>query len=177
MLQLSCQVRFLGLPDSKLWFSAENLSPERPVCIPWIIGLQILQPYRRRTNEGLPQCIWQGNCNGSRCYLMWALRWQGIVDFIVVSVAIYLLMVWGQQARALRIAVGIVGLRAAALLAQQFDLVLTAWVFDAASIIAFILLLVIFQPELRHALLQLDFGIRRHRARIDPFDVGQSVDV
>jgi len=77
-------------------------------------------------------------------------------------------MVWGQQARALRIAVGIVGLRAAALLAQQFDLVLTAWVFDAASIIAFILLLVIFQPELRHALLQLDFGIRRHRARIDP---------
>jgi len=99
---------------------------------------------------------------------MWALRWQGIVDLCVVSIAIYLLMLWGQQARALRIAVGIVGLRAAALLAQQLDLVLTAWVFDAASIIAVILLLVVFQPELRHALLQLDFGIKRHRASIDP---------
>lgn len=99
---------------------------------------------------------------------MWTLRWQGIVDFCVVSAAVYLLMVWGQQARALRIALGIVGLRVGALLAQQFDLVLTAWVFDAASIIAFIFLLVIFQPELRHALLQLDVGIRRHSAHLDP---------
>ena len=99
---------------------------------------------------------------------MWDLRWQSVVDFCVVSIAIYLLMLWGQHARALRIAVGIVGLRATALLAQQFDFILTAWVFDAASIIAFVLLLVIFQPELRHALLLLDFGIKRHRTSLDP---------
>jgi diadenylate cyclase len=99
---------------------------------------------------------------------MWVLRWQGIVDFLVVSAAVYLLLIWGQQARALRIAFGIVCLRAAALLAQQLDLVLTAWVFDATSVIAFILLLVIFQPELRHALLQLDFGLRRRGTSLDP---------
>ena len=48
-----------------------------------------------------------------------APRWQSVVDFVVVLVAVCLLLVWGKQAWALRIALGIVGLRGAAILAQQ----------------------------------------------------------
>ena len=48
---------------------------------------------------------------------MWVPRWQSIVDFIVLLTSVYLLLVWGKQARALRIALGIVGLRVAAILA------------------------------------------------------------
>lgn len=96
---------------------------------------------------------------------MWVPGWQSIVDFIVVLVAVYLLLIWGKQARALRIALGIVGLRAAAILAQQLNLVLTTWVLDAASLVAVVLLLVVFQPELRHALLHLDIVLQRWRWR------------
>ncbi len=98
---------------------------------------------------------------------MWALRWQSVVDFLVLLGAVYLLLAWGRQARALRIALGILAIRAAALLAQQLDLVLTGWVLDGASIVAVVLLLVVFQPELRHALTQLDFSIERWRRRED----------
>lgn len=96
---------------------------------------------------------------------MWAPRWQSVVDFVVVLAAVYLLLIWGKQARALRIALGIVGLRAAAILAQQLNLVLTTWVLDAASLVAVVLLLVVFQPELRHALLHLDIVVQRWRWR------------
>src|SRR5216684_3737728 len=96
---------------------------------------------------------------------VWALRWQSVVDFVVVLVAVYLLLVWGKQAGALRIALGIVGLRAAAILAQQLNLVLTTWVLDAASLVAVVLLLVVFQPELHHALLHLDIVVQRWRWR------------
>jgi diadenylate cyclase len=96
------------------------------------------------------------------------LRWQSLVDFFVVLAAVYLLLVWGKHARVLRIALGIVGLRAAALLARQFDLALTAWVLDGASILALLLLLVIFQPELRQALLQLDITVQRWGKRAGP---------
>lgn len=98
---------------------------------------------------------------------MWALRWQSVVDFLVLLGAVYLLLAWGRQARALRIALGILAIRAGALLAQQLDLVLTGWVLDGASIVAVVLLLVVFQPELRHALTQLDFSIERWRRRED----------
>jgi uncharacterized protein (TIGR00159 family) len=91
----------------------------------------------------------------------WVPRWQGLADFAVVAIAIYLLLIWAREARALRVGLGIVGLRAGSLLAQQLDLVLTTWVLDAASVVALILLLVVFQPELRRALLHLDLGLRR----------------
>lgn len=87
---------------------------------------------------------------------MIALRWQNIVDFFVLAVAIYLLLRWGKDARAFRVTLAIVGLRAAALLARQLDLVITGLILDAANLIAVILLLIVYQTELRHALTRLD---------------------
>src|ERR1041385_678527 len=80
-----------------------------------------------------------------------ALRWQNIVDFFVLTVAIYLVLRWGKDARAFRVSLGIVVLRACALLARQLDLVITGLVLDATNLIAVILLLIVFQSELRHA--------------------------
>ena len=53
-----------------------------------------------------------------------------------------------------------VGLHALALLARHLDLVITSWVLDAAAIFAVILLLLIFQPELRGAFMRLDSALR-----------------
>jgi uncharacterized protein (TIGR00159 family) len=88
------------------------------------------------------------------------LRWQDVVDFLVLGVAFYIVLLWARQARALRIAFGIVGLHAAAIVARRFDLVITGMVLDAAAFVAILFLVLVFQAELRRALVRLDTRIR-----------------
>ncbi len=90
-----------------------------------------------------------------------ALSWQIVADFLVLAVAFYALLRWARTARAMRIALGVVGLHALALLARRLDLVVTSWVLDAAAILAVLVLLLIFQPELRRAFMRLDSALKR----------------
>jgi diadenylate cyclase len=83
-------------------------------------------------------------------------RWQSVVDFVVLTAALYILLRWAQQARALRVALVVLGLHAGALLARHFDLVLTSWVLDGAAILAVVGLLLVFQAELRRFFMRLD---------------------
>ncbi len=84
------------------------------------------------------------------------VRWQSVVDFVVLTAALYILLRWAQQARALRVALVVVGLHAGALVARHFDLVLTSWVLDGAAILAIVVLLLVFQAELRRFFMRLD---------------------
>jgi len=84
------------------------------------------------------------------------VRWQSAVDFVVLTAALYTLLRWAQQARALRVALVVVGLHAGALVARHFDLVLTSWVLDGAAILAIVMLLLVFQAELRRFFMRLD---------------------
>jgi diadenylate cyclase len=90
-----------------------------------------------------------------------ALRWQIVADFLVLAVAFYALLRWARSARAMRIALGVVGLHALALLARHLDLVVTSWVLDAAAILSTLVLLLVFQPELRRAFMRLDSALKR----------------
>ena len=84
------------------------------------------------------------------------VRWQSVVDFFVLVAALYVLLRWAQQARALRVALLVVGLHAGALVARHFDLIITGWVLDGTAILAIVLLLLVFQPELRRFFMRLD---------------------
>jgi diadenylate cyclase len=84
------------------------------------------------------------------------VRWQSVVDFIVLTSALYILLRWAQQARALRVALLVVGLYATAMVAQHFDLIITSWVLDGTAILAIVLLLLVFQAELRRFFMRLD---------------------
>jgi uncharacterized protein (TIGR00159 family) len=88
------------------------------------------------------------------------VRWHIVADFLVLTVAFYALLCWARSARAMRIALGIVGLRALALLASRLNLVVTSWVLDASAILAVLVLLLIFQPELRRTFMQLDSSLK-----------------
>lgn len=88
-------------------------------------------------------------------------HWQSIVDFVVLTVGIYLLLRWSRDARALRVTLIILALRVGALLARQLDLLITSWVLDASTAIGLLALVIVFQPELRRALMQLDVTRRR----------------
>jgi diadenylate cyclase len=84
------------------------------------------------------------------------VRWQSVVDFVVLTTALFILLRWAQQARALRVALVVLGLHAAALVSRHFDLVLTSWVLDGAAILAIVVLLLVFQAELRRFFMRLD---------------------
>src|SRR5579884_2518575 len=88
-------------------------------------------------------------------------RWQLVADFLILTIAFYVLLRWARSARALRIALGVVGLHALALIARKLDLVLTSWVLDACAILAVLVLLLVFQPELRRAFMRVDSVLRR----------------
>ena len=94
---------------------------------------------------------------------MAALRWQGAVDFVVLTAAIALLLKWSLEARALRLALSILALRVGALLTDQLGLLITSWVLDAATVLALLVLVVSFQPELRRAVMRLDLPGRAAR--------------
>jgi uncharacterized protein (TIGR00159 family) len=101
---------------------------------------------------------------------IWAIsrfHWQSAVDFLVLAIALYFLLRWSRETRALRLALSILALRVAALLARQLDLVITGWVLDAATVITILALLVVFQPELRRVFMRFDIGGRpRHREQM-----------
>jgi diadenylate cyclase len=93
------------------------------------------------------------------------VHWQSAVDFCVLAVAVYLLLRWSREARALRLTLTILAFRVGALLARQLDLLITSWVLDASTIVGLLALVVVFQPELRRALMQLDVTKRRSQHR------------
>lgn len=92
--------------------------------------------------------------------MMPGFRWQDFVDFGVLAGALYFLISWARQARALRIVFGIVILHAAAIFARRFDLSITSWVLEGAAFVAVAMLVLVFQPELRRALTRLDSRVR-----------------
>ncbi|MGA2435920.1 MAG: DNA integrity scanning protein DisA nucleotide-binding domain protein, partial [Bryobacteraceae bacterium] len=88
------------------------------------------------------------------------IRWQALVDLLALAAAFYVVLRWARQARAVRIALAIIGLHAGALVARNYDLIITSWVLTGAGFLAIAVLLVVFQPELRHAFMRLDTVLR-----------------
>lgn len=97
------------------------------------------------------------------------LQWQALVDLAVLTAAIYVVLHWSREARALRVTFGILALETGALAAARIDLVLTSWILHAAAVVAAVVLIALFQPELRHALNQLEVlaGRRLNRGPVD----------
>jgi len=111
---------------------------------------------RRRANTRFPI----GNTSDHEIIeVLSVARWQTVVDFLLLAVAFYVMLSWARSARALRIALGIVGLHALALLARQLDLIITSWLLDLLAILAVVLLLLVFQPELRRVFMGLDSAL------------------
>src|SRR4051794_23036892 len=84
------------------------------------------------------------------------LDWRRIVDFLVLAGTFYIVLLWASRARAMRIALAIIALYSGVLMARQFDLVITTWILQGAALIAVGLLIIVFQPEVRRALMRLD---------------------
>ena len=117
------------------------------------IALQPSKELHARQNTGYATGL--DNMN-----MLAAIRWQVVADFLILAVAFYALLHWARSARALRIALGVLGLHVLALLARNLDLVITSWVLDASAVLAILVLLLVFQPELRRAFMRVDSALR-----------------
>lgn len=81
-----------------------------------------------------------------------APTWRDIVDILFLTVVAYQLYVWFRESRALRVIIGLVALGGIYSLAKLWDLFLTTWVFQILWQVLLILLLILFQAEIRQVL-------------------------
>jgi uncharacterized protein (TIGR00159 family) len=72
-----------------------------------------------------------------------------IIDLILVACLLYAGIVWAQRTRAVFVARGILTLGVFYLLARYLDLQITAWIFQGFFAVFLIMIVVIFQEELR----------------------------
>src|ERR1051326_8429815 len=72
-----------------------------------------------------------------------------IIDILFVGILLYTAMVWLRTTRAAFVLRGIFVLAIVYLIARQFDLQMTAWIFQGFFAVFLIMIVVIFQEELR----------------------------
>src|SRR5687767_12463236 len=72
-----------------------------------------------------------------------------VIDVIFVAILLYTAIVWARQTRAAFVVRGIIILGAIYIIARYLDLQMTAWIFQGFFAIFLIMIVVIFQEELR----------------------------
>jgi diadenylate cyclase len=80
---------------------------------------------------------------------LWNIAIADVIDIFFVAVLLYTAIAWAQKTRAAFVVRGMFILAAVYLLARQLDLQLTAWIFQGFFAIFLIIIVVIFQEELR----------------------------
>ena len=81
-----------------------------------------------------------------------APTWRDLIDILFLTLVIYQLYVWFKETRALRVIIGLVALGGIYSVAKSWDLFLTTWVFQILWQVLIILLLILFQSEIRQVL-------------------------
>ena len=78
--------------------------------------------------------------------------WRDLIDILFLTIVAYQLYVWFRGTRALRVLIGLVVLGGVYSVAKLWGLFLTTWVFQILWQVLLILLLILFQSEIRQVL-------------------------
>jgi diadenylate cyclase len=81
-----------------------------------------------------------------------APTWRDLIDILFLTLVTYQLYVWFKETRALRVIIGLVVLGGIYSVAKSWHLFLTTWVFQILWQVLIILLLILFQSEIRQVL-------------------------
>lgn len=81
-----------------------------------------------------------------------SIRWQDVLDILLITFMLYRLYVWIQGTRALRILMALAAVGLLYLLARWFGLFLTSWILQYLWAIILVLIVVVFQSEIRQVL-------------------------
>ena len=98
------------------------------------------------------------------------IHFSDVVEIVIIAILIYIFMLWIQRTRAYTLLRGILIVAVFMMFAAVFQLSEILWLTQRLASIALLALVIIFQPELRHALESLG---QRSFKEILPFDVGR----
>jgi diadenylate cyclase len=82
-------------------------------------------------------------------------HWQSVLDVLLVAYLFYQCSLWIRGSRALLAAVGLAVIGGIALLARWSGLILAGWLFQSLWAVIWLILIIVFQPELRQILERL----------------------
>lgn len=80
------------------------------------------------------------------------IRWQDIADIIIMSFLVYQLYGWFKNTKAFQVVVGLVSLGVLYLITRNLGFFMTSWILEELGTALFVLIIVIFQAEIRQAL-------------------------
>src|SRR5690606_9644783 len=75
-----------------------------------------------------------------------------VIDILVVSFLLYQLYLWVRESRALRALAGLAVIGVLSLLARWTGMVMTGWLFQSLWSILLLVIVIVFQPEIRRTL-------------------------
>ncbi len=79
-------------------------------------------------------------------------RLQSVIDILVVAFLLYHLYLWVRESRAVRVIAGLAVIGLLSLLARWTGLVMTGWLFQSLWSIILLVIVIVFQPEIRRIL-------------------------
>ena len=82
-------------------------------------------------------------------------HWQSVLDVLLVAYLFYQCSLWVRGSRALLAAIGLTVIGGIALLARWSGLILAGWLFQSLWAVLWLILIIVFQPELRQILERL----------------------
>ena len=88
-----------------------------------------------------------------------SLWFLDVLDILLVAALFYRLLILVKGTRSAQMYVGLLVIVLVGLLAREFDLIAVKWIVDSLKTVWLIAFVILFQPELRHALAQ--FGRTR----------------
>ena len=81
-----------------------------------------------------------------------SMRWQDLMDILLITFILYRLYVWLQGTRALRILIALAALALLYLLARWSGLFITTWILQYLWAVILVIMVVVFQSEIRQVL-------------------------
>jgi diadenylate cyclase len=107
-------------------------------------------------------------------------RPQDLVDIIIMSFLVYQLYRWFKNTKALQIVIGLGFLVVLYFVTKNLDLYMTSWILQQLGTVLFILIIVIFQTEIRQALYRFSplrnlFGRQANGHQLDLIEVSRTI--
>ncbi len=84
-----------------------------------------------------------------------------VLDILLVAVLFYRLLILVKGTRSAQMYVGLLVIVLIGIAAREFDLIAVKWIADSLKTVWLIAFVIIFQPELRHALAQFGRSLSR----------------
>ena len=108
------------------------------------------------------------------------IRPQDIADILIMSFLVYQLYRWFKNTKALQVVIGIGFLVVLYFVTKNLDLFMTSWILQELGTVLFILIIVIFQTEIRQALYRFSllrnfFGQEPSSSRLDLMELSSSI--